>query len=353
MKRLILVGIHLGYWGMYVLLLSIMFLLTTLASQDPVLTSNGLGIKIWFRAMLPLAIAPGLIGFYGSYLWLFPHFFLKKKFGKFILGSLGVMTVSVLVSLPIVLLIIPKTSEPNYDWDGFFFMGIIMFLMATINLIIGTVIKGFITSFHDIHIKEALTRQTSELEMQLVRSQLSPHFLFNTLNNIDVLIQRDPPKASEYLIKLSEILRFMLYEAKDELRPLSQEIDHITRYVELQRIRTNVEHYVDLRTTGNINRAQVMPLVFLPFIENAFKYAEHKKEAGSIAIAWQVDEKEITFTCSNLFDISHQNHHAKNEGGLGNDLIKKRLQLLYPDSHELTMEEKDHRFFVTLKLPLE
>ena len=222
--------------------------------------------------------------------------------------------------------------------------------MSSINLIIGTVIKGFITSYNDIHIKEALTRQTSELEMQLVRSQLSPHFLFNTLNNIDVLIQRDPDKASEYLIQLSEILRFMLYEAKDELRPLSKEIEHIERYVALQRIRTNINNYVILQTSGNTNEALVMPLLFLPFIENAFKYAEHKKEEAAIQIEWIVNDLEILFSCSNTFELSHHIHHAKNEGGLGNELIKKRLQLLYPDSHELMIEEKENRYTIRLKL---
>lgn len=350
MKRLIIGGIHFGYWSMYALLLSVMFLLTQAAAKDPDL-SLAQGIRMWTRAMLPLAILPGVIGFYGAYSWLYPLFFTRKKIGKFIGGSIALLPIAVLISLSALWLLIPQTLSSTYRAEEVISMALLMMIMAAINIVIGTVVRGFITAYTDIQLKEELTRESARLEQALVKAQISPHFLFNTLNNIDVLIQRDPTRASDYLMKLSEILRYMLYDAKEEKRSLQSEIEHIEKYVELQRIRSSLANYITLEKTGNTSAASVMPMIFLPFIENAFKYAEHKKEEAAIQIRWDVTDAEIHFSCSNTFSPNTVDHTLREEGGLGNELIIKRLRLLYPQTHHLKMEEKEDRYYVSLKLP--
>lgn len=351
MKRFIIGGIHIAYWSLYFILLFVMFLLTKVAASDQTLSFQ-LGFRMWMRAMLPLAIIPGVIGFYGSYAWLFPRYFVRKEFGKFFMGSMLLLPAIALLSLFTVWLVIPGGSSLSNNTDGLIFVVLLVMVMAAINMAIGTVIRGFVTSYYDIQLKEELARESARLEQELVKAQLSPHFLFNTLNNIDVLIQRDPSRASNYLIKLSEILRYMLYDTKEEMRSLQSEIHHIEKYVELQRIRSSVDNYITLEKKGDISEAIVMPMIYLPFIENAFKYAEHKKIEGAVQIRWEVTNSEIHFFCSNVFSSDMKNHHAKNDGGLGNELMIKRLSLLYPNNHKLQMEEKDERYTVTLELPL-
>ena len=347
MNRLFKVALHIGYWGMYTLLLAILFLLTNITTKDSS-PSLAEGFRMWFRAMIPLAFVPGIIGFYGSYSLLFSRFFLRKKIGKFLALSLLIILASSLIALPIVYMLIPLPK--NISWYDLLGMATVMMLMATINLIIGTIIKGFITSYTDIQVKEELTQHSTQLELALVKSQISPHFLFNTLNNIDVLIQRDPKQASSYLIKLSEILRFMLYEAKDEPIPLSRELQHIYQYIDLQRIRTTIPNYITLHVEGPLENVRVQPMLFMPFIENAYKYAEQKKGPEAIRMAWRITEEEVFFSCDNAYDSTSKNENSKQEGGLGNELIRKRLQLLYPHQHRLHIEEKNDRYYVSLYL---
>ena len=134
--------------------------------------------------------------------------------------------------------------------NDFFSMVIILGVMsfgAFVNGIIGLVIRGFISWFNDIKIKESLSQKNFEMELNLIKSQINPHFLFNTLNNIDVLIEKDPPKASLYFNKLSAIMRFMLYETKTDKIPLAKELDYITQYIDLQKIRHANPDFVFLK----------------------------------------------------------------------------------------------------------
>ncbi len=132
---------------------------------------------------------------------------------------------------------------------------------ALLNGIIGLVMKGFITSYGDIRVKEELNRKNFEVELALVKSQLSPHFLFNTINNIDVLIGIDAARASAYLNKLSDIMRFMLYETKTELIPLEEELAYIEKYIDLQKIRTANPDYIRFRVQGRAPGLLVPPML--------------------------------------------------------------------------------------------
>ena len=121
---------------------------------------------------------------------------------------------------------------------------IVMTFIGLICGIVALVIKGFITWFNEIKLKEALKEKNHEMEMALIKSQLDPHLLFNTINNIDALILKDAVAASDYLNKLSDIMRFMLYETKPDKILLSKEIEYIEKYIALQKIRTANRNYV-------------------------------------------------------------------------------------------------------------
>jgi two-component system, LytTR family, sensor kinase len=184
--------------------------------------------------------------------------------------------------------------------------------------------------------------------MALVKSQINPHFLFNTISNIDVLIEKDAPKASAYLNKLSDIMRFMLYETKSEQIPLQKEWAYLEKYIELQKIRMSNPDAVLYRLDGNVENVTIAPMIFIPFVENAFKYAEGIKENQTININISIKNDIISFLCENKYKT---NAFVKNEfGGLGNDLIVKRLELLYADRH--TLEIKDENEIYQIKLTI-
>ncbi|HTF28415.1 MAG TPA: histidine kinase, partial [Flavitalea sp.] len=148
----------------------------------------------------------------------------------------------------------------------------VMTIIGVISGVVALVIKGFVTWVTEIKLKKALQEKNHEMEMALIKSKLDPHLLFNTINNIDALIIKDAVEASNYLNKLSDIMRFMLYETMADKILLSQEIEYIEKYIALQKIRTANLNYVHFEVFGIIGNRFIAPMVFIPFIENAFKH---------------------------------------------------------------------------------
>ena len=186
------------------------------------------------------------------------------------------------------------------------------------------------------------------MELALVKSQLDPHFLFNTINNIDVLITKDPEEASNYLNKLSDIMRFMLYETKASEVPLSQELAYIEKYIQLQKIRSANENYVQYTVNGSSQNKTVAPMLFIPFIENAFKHSSNKKLDHAVDVDINIDEQSIVFKCQNRFEPLKKSINGFN--GLGNELIKRRLNLLYPAKHALNVIRQNDQYCVELTI---
>jgi LytS/YehU family sensor histidine kinase len=215
--------------------------------------------------------------------------------------------------------------------------------------IIALVIKGFVTWLQEIKLKEALKEKNYEMEMALVKSQLDPHLLFNTINNIDALILRDAVRASDYLNKLSDIMRFILYETKTNRISLFRELEYIGKYIDLQKIRTANESYVRYNVTGSPENKQIAPMVFIPFIENAFKHSHNKKVENAITVNVFIEEKTTRLHCENKCD---NNYKPDEKGsGLGNELIQKRLNLIYAEKHQLTVNKTSDIYSVDLIIP--
>ena len=225
------------------------------------------------------------MGFYSFYTFLFERYFVRKKIGSLCLyGIFAALFCGIVGTLlaNIVLHIVGK--EGSHEFLEFVGQIFVITVNAMACGIIGLVMKGFITSYGDIKLKADLENKNNQMELALVKSQINPHFLFNTINNIDVLIEKDAVKASAYLNKLSDIMRFMLYETKEERTPLKQELTYIEKYIDLQRIRTSNPNYVNYNVEGKPDNLVIAPMLFIPFIENAFKHAENKKIENAINI---------------------------------------------------------------------
>lgn len=286
--------------------------------------------------------------FYVFYLYLFPELLAKKRILLFII--FGFATWLLLSSGSMVLL--KSLSLDNINGTPAITFWLEHYSLKVLFAgVLGCLFKGFITWYSEIRIKEQLVQRNLQSELALLKAQINPHFLFNTINNIDVLIEKEPKTASKYLKQLSEIMRFMLYEASSNLIPLTTELEYITKYIELQKIRTANERYVNLTISLENERLMIAPAIFIPFIENAFKHSTNKKIEDAINIFIETTGNEISFTCRNYFDNSKTFNQEKS--GLGIDLIKQRLYLLYKDKHELDIIRTDNQFEVYLKIKTE
>lgn len=192
-----------------------------------------------------------------------------------------------------------------------------------------------------------LKSENLEAEMKFLKSQTNPHFLFNALNNIYALTYTNSPKAPEMIMKLSEMLRYVLYESNEKKVPLAKEIDYIVNFISFQSLkiegRANIQ--VDLKNVDD--GAEVEPMLFIPFIENSFKHSKiENTEKGWIDIRLFSEGNKIDLQVSNS---KPDGAFVKDQtGGIGLSNVKKRLQLLYPGKHELTIEEEEKSFHVHL-----
>ncbi|MDX1478050.1 MAG: sensor histidine kinase [Saprospiraceae bacterium] len=341
MRRSFIAILHAGLWLGYLFLIAFVafaaFQGGSIAFDDP-------PYYIWFG--IGVAIVPPVLSYYGHYHYLFPRYLQQRKIALSVIASLTISIISTLAGFAVICMTNAEACNcVRGDWP--YALGFTLFLSIVLG-VIALVIKGFLTWYQELKIKEELLEKTHRMELALIKSQLDPHFLFNTINNIDVLISKDPDEASRYLNKLSDMMRFMLYETRSEEVPLAQELAYISKYIELQKIRTANRNYINFTVTGFAGDKRVAPMLFIPFIENAFKHSGNKKLDQAVDIQLDIGEDQITFHCHNRFEPNGTPPNGQN--GLGNALIKKRLELLYPDRHTLQIERAQDHYRVALTI---
>ena len=192
-----------------------------------------------------------------------------------------------------------------------------------------------------------LKSENLEAEMKFLKSQTNPHFLFNALNNIYALTYTNSPKAPEMIMKLSEMLRYVLYESNEKKVPLSREIDYISNFIAFQSLKIEGQANIQADLKNTDANAMVEPMLFIPFIENSFKHSKIE----NIEKSW-INIR--LFSRNNVIDLRVSNSIPPGKftkdrtGGIGLTNVKKRLQLLYPGKHELTIEQDEKSFNVHL-----
>jgi sensor histidine kinase YesM len=353
MKRSIIVLLHVGFWACYSILIFIVLGLYGKSIHNAV--NQEARIINALVSIFLFACVPSLISFYTFYTVIFPRYIQQKKF---FLGIIFGLLVSIGASLTGYILIryfIESGRISDMDNGGkngrstfISVMAVMTFIGMTCG-IMALVIKGFITWLNEIKLKEALREENHQMELSLIKSQLDPHLLFNTINNIDALILKDSARASNCLNMLSDIMRFMLYETKADKIFLSREIEYIEKYIALQKIRTSNEHYVRFDVTGKMGSKLIAPMVFIPFIENAFKHSNNKKLKNAITVDIFIKDETIQLVCENKFDPKWQVKKA--DSGLGNDLIQRRLNLIYAGKQTLEVFKTNELYSVNLTIP--
>jgi two-component system, LytTR family, sensor kinase len=280
--------------------------------------------------------------FYLFYFY-FIRFFEWRQFVKYLLFSFVLSIAVTFLFLPVHRIFFPSFMISDYRIFGPPIAG--SFIIAQC----GCLVRGFENWFGDIQQKTELENRNLKNELELLKSQVNPHFLFNTLNNIDSLIQKSPEDASKALISLSDMLRYMIYDTKTDMVPLNQEIAYIRHYIRLQQIRFRQTDYVTCSLVDNCS-ACIAPLLLLPFIENAFKYAYNTGQAPVISINLLCSDNMLHFTTKNYFNKDQKT--IERTGGVGLENVKRRLALIYPGKHNLKIWQENNTFMVDLKIEL-
>lgn len=234
---------------------------------------------------------------------------------------------------------------------AFQFMRIYLFFMVV--LIISTAWKFAIDRFKTLQMQSELSRRQVESELQFLKSQINPHFLFNTLNNIYTLAYLKEDNAAPMIMKLSELLRYMLYQCQEQWVPLPDEVAFLRNVVEMQKLKSDLfQQQISFEVTGVAAGHRIAPLLLLTFFENCFKHSDLDLNAQSrIRIRLDVDDQnKLYFYCFNTKRsvIPTTNEH----GGIGLANLKKRLDLTYPRRHTLEITDNADTFEIRLTLSL-
>ena len=191
-----------------------------------------------------------------------------------------------------------------------------------------------------------LENQKLVAELAYLKSQVNPHFLFNTLNNIYSLAYKQSPETPDAIMKLSLLMRYMLYESNDTLVNLQKEVDHINNFIDLQKLRLREQASIKFEVQGETEDKQIAPMLMMTLVENAFKHGLVSKNEIGILINLKVEKDHLVFSTVNNIST----HKKREFGGIGLQNLRQRLNLLYPNRHKLTFEEKESVFYATVKI---
>lgn len=224
----------------------------------------------------------------------------------------------------------------------------VLITIFLIYLIISTLIK-LSKSWYRV---QELKGQNLQLELETLKNQLNPHFLFNSLNSVYGLSLKKSDQTPMMILKLSDMLRFMLYEGKADRVPLKKEIHFIESYLDLQRTRSDSNRFIEFQKSGDFERYDIAPLLYINLIENAFKHGSDTNEKESfIRISLALALGVLTFRCENSFTDNEKT--LDESSGIGLDNVKKRLSLIYGSKSEMTINKTDRTFEVIIKIPME
>lgn len=290
---------------------------------------------------------------YINLLYLIPTYLRKNKFLTY---ALSLLILTLLIS-PI------RTVVSYYIYSGYpqVQLGVLrshwaIFFAMLMIAVLSTLTKMVFDWFQRERMLQLMETETMQSELRFLRAQINPHFLFNTLNSLYALTLKKSDKAPDIVIRLSEMMRYMLYECNDKQVELHKEVDYIKNYLELEKLRHSDAVQINFTIDGDIYDKEIAPLLFSPFLENAFKHGLNKHiEEGFIDVKLQIANKILKFRVRNSKPVEKNINSEMNDkisGGIGLQNVQRRLDLLYPDKHDLELKETDKIYEINLSLEL-
>ena len=290
---------------------------------------------------------------YLNLLYLFPKYLKRGQVWVYLVLLLAAALVLTPLKLVLKYILFSKTGGMRRDilenLDSYFLSMFLVAALATVGKIMADwVLQNFK--------REEAKTESMQSELRFLKSQINPHFLFNTLNSLYALTLKKDDKAPDIVIKLSEMMRYMLYECNEPEVPLRKEVNYLQNYLDLERLRQRKGIKIELEVSGNVSDQMVAPLMFIPFLENSFKHGVNANiKDGFVHARLDVRNQEVSFTLTNSRGsvMPTQIHGNRPSGGIGLVNVRRRLALLYPNAHELSVSETPSTYTVILRLELQ
>ncbi len=292
-----------------------------------------------------------LIIVYVNIYYLIPNYLLRKKYSTYIFLLILSLGVHYLIRSGLNYWLVTENIWPEAQGENQPY-GFNHIIAVTLGELYVLGITSSIKFSVDFILERNKTQQLKELhyktELQYLKAQIQPHFFFNTLNSLYALILRKSSKASEVVLKLSEFMGYIIYDANKKEVFLLQEIRYIDNYIELENIRYGELINTEVTIIGNIDTVKVTPLLFLPFIENAFKHGYKNEGVMDLKVNFEVNEETLIFTSENNYNPLES---KKSKNGIGIKNVVRRLALLYAENYSLDINTTNETYTVTLKIP--
>ena len=287
--------------------------------------------------------------FYLNFLVFIPQFLDKKKYGIYAIAISAAVILYGFGKYGVALIfkqVVLTHMKGHIVGFGTYFLNTVF--TSLIFLFLSTVLKFTIDWFLNERIQRDLENQRLSAELAFLKSQINPHFLFNSLNSIYSLAYQRSENTPDAILKLSEIMRYMLYECNDNKVDLSKELQYLQNYIDLQKIRFGDKAYIDFKIEGQVGSQQIAPLLLIAFIENAFKHGVANNPLMPIRLFIDVQDSHLHFYIQN----KKHNNNRDPEGGIGLNNVKRRLNLLYPKKYNLDINDGPDNYTVELSLIL-
>jgi len=313
-----------------------------IAHNDTKMSTNDLLIVFLLYPAINISL------FYLNYLVFIPQFLDKKHYGTYAVAIVIAIVVYGLGKYGVALVFKQYVLMHNGMLLTFWVYFFDTVLASLVFLFLSTALKFSVDWFLNERIQRDLENQRLTAELAFLKSQINPHFLFNSLNSIYSLAYQRSETTPEAILKLSEIMRYMLYECNDNKVGLDKELQYLHSYIDLQKIRLGNKAFIDFKVVGKVENQQIVPLLLIAFIENAFKHGVANNPLTPIRLLIDVNEGHLHFHIQNK---KHTNNRDAS-GGIGLNNVRRRLNLLYPGKYNLDIQDEADTYTVELSLVL-
>ncbi|MBT1707695.1 histidine kinase [Fulvivirgaceae bacterium PWU5] len=334
--------LHLSFWCAYLSFFIYQF--SSFRHREREVEMLEVFTQAGFHVAFNMAVA------YFNYFIVLPRFLKHKKTGRYLLEFF----------IPFAILTFGRVHLQRYLADGYTHKAgylysttfVVQVAATSLFVVIFVAMLRFLQEWFEFESrKKAVENEKLISELNFLKEQINPHFLFNTLNNLYYLAYSQSPNTTEVIAKLSQMMRYMIYETNHADVPLMKEIEYMENYISLERLRLNGQIPIGFEVHGDVQNVRITPLIFITFLENAFKHGIGASPGDAwIKVSIRVSGNECTYTVENSNHAVTASEHGKSGIGLQN--VQRRLALSYPGRHTLTTEKSADRYTLTLKITL-
>lgn len=334
--------LHLSFWCVY-----LSFFLYQISTFQ-----RGRAAFDWYHVFTVFStqVVFALIISYANYFYFLPRFLIRKNVWRYFVEFTIPFALIMFIRIYLERYLMEGYANSNYLYHSRF---VVQVIASNLFIVIFVGMIRFAIDWFEFEAKQkAVENEKLIAELNFLKAQINPHFLFNTLNNLYYLAYTQSPNTTEVIAKLSQMMRYMIYDSNHALVPLRKEIEYMQSYISLEQLRLNNEIPIKFELIGNPDEALIAPLIFITFLENAFKHGVNNNYPGAwVNISIQLDGKACIYKVGNSKAPMSKGSNG-DKSGIGLQNVQRRLNLSYPNKYQLLVENDPDRYFVKLNITL-